>query len=551
MSGRSVAAVLVAGWLVGSGWGQAAGAGAGAGAAGPAAQAVAANGSCKVDRAETSAAQKALAREEYDLAAELYGKMKGSAPSESRAGTVRVLLAEDKVAEAQGLAEAWVAETPKNAAALETLAEVQLRAGQPTAAYLTAKEAVAADVCFARAFLVYGEFEDMSGYFAFSKRHFEMAHRLAPGDLDIRQAWMATLPKKKRLEEERAALSDESLMNAKDRARLRDSIDHAGDYNRSDCSLATPVQTAKIPIQRIMDGPYRVQGLALDVKFNDKRRRLEIDTGASGLLLSRSAASSLGLTRERQVETGGIGDKGKVATSIAHVASLKIGGLEFHNCVVRILEKSSALDIDGLIGGNVFSKFLVSLDFPKSELRLDPLPPRPEEKAETAALKTADSRPETPGVESGDSVEEPVHDRYVAPEMKDWEPIFRVGHDLLLRVSIGEAKNRLFIVDTGAESTLISPDAARSVTKVKGDSEVRIRGISGEVEKVFQTGKFKIHFANLVLPVEAMTAIDTTHISHNAGVEVSGFMGATVLNLLTVHIDYRDNLMKFDYVPKN
>ena len=85
-----------------------------------------------------------------------------------------------------------------------------------------------------------------------------------------------------------------------------------------------------------MDGPNRSVGLALDVQFNGKRRRLEIDTGASGLLLSRGAASSLGLTREQKIETGGIGDKGNVTSSIAHVASVKIGGLEFLDCRVEI-----------------------------------------------------------------------------------------------------------------------------------------------------------------------------------------------------------------------
>jgi hypothetical protein len=29
--------------------------------------------------------------------------------------------------------------------------------------------------------------------------------------------------------------------------------------------------------------------------------------------------------------------------------------------------------------------------------------------------------------------------------------------------------------------------------------------------------------------------------------EISGFLGASTLNLLTIHIDYRDGLVKFDY----
>jgi hypothetical protein len=32
--------------------------------------------------------------------------------------------------------------------------------------------------------------------------------------------------------------------------------------------------------------------------------------------------------------------------------------------------------------------------------------------------------------------------------------------------------------------------------------------------------------------------------------EISGFLGANTLDLLTIHIDYRDGLVKFDYDPK-
>jgi hypothetical protein len=47
-----------------------------------------------------------------------------------------------------------------------------------------------------------------------------------------------------------------------------------------------------------------------------------------------------------------------------------------------------------------------------------------------------------------------------------------------------------------------------------------------------------------------MTSIDTSNLSHDTGVEISGFLGDPVLLHLAVHIDYRDNLIKFDYDPK-
>ena len=47
-----------------------------------------------------------------------------------------------------------------------------------------------------------------------------------------------------------------------------------------------------------------------------------------------------------------------------------------------------------------------------------------------------------------------------------------------------------------------------------------------------------------------MTAIDMTSISHDAGVEVSGLIGAPALFQVVLHIDYRDNLVWCEYTAK-
>jgi hypothetical protein len=40
-----------------------------------------------------------------------------------------------------------------------------------------------------------------------------------------------------------------------------------------------------------------------------------------------------------------------------------------------------------------------------------------------------------------------------------------------------------------------------------------------------------------------------TRISEGTGTEVSGILGFTMLNLLDLQIDYRDNLVNFNYDP--
>ncbi len=49
---------------------------------------------------------------------------------------------------------------------------------------------------------------------------------------------------------------------------------------------------------------------------------------------------------------------------------------------------------------------------------------------------------------------------------------------------------------------------------------------------------------------QIMTAIDTTDISHDDGVEVSGLIGEPTLFQLVLHIDYRDNLVWCEHPAK-
>jgi predicted aspartyl protease len=385
---------------------------------------------------------------------------------------------------------------------------------------------------------------------ASSKRLIEQAYKLHPTDDDINTAWIATLPRKERLVKWADYAEHSDQISEENRAKLKTNLEKESLYHVSDCRMApTSPREAKVSMAEIMDGPTRFVGWGLDVQFNGKRRRLQIDTGASGITISRAAAMFLGIQREDATQMWGVGDKGDVKTSIAHVASIKIGGIEFTNCPVEILEKWSVLDSDGLIGGDVFAASQLTLDFPKHELRIAPLPERPGEKKDAAA---------TPEATGDDEVVE-AHDPYIAPEMAKWQRIYRYGHDLLMPTGIVETKRikddtawkeKLFILDTGASLNFISPAAAKEVTKVSRDRDTEVRGISGEVDKVYEAGKFTLAFAGLRLDSPSMTAIDTSKDSHADGVEISGFIGAPALTQLVLHIDYRDNLVWCEYTPK-
>jgi predicted aspartyl protease len=497
---------------------------------------------CIVNHESPSEAQLALDREEYEKAEGLYKQRLtvDTADEQAHVGLIRTLIEESKTDDARERAEAFLKERPANSLALETMGEVQFRRGELRPAYDLAVKALTVDPCNARAYLLQGKFESLVAMHAMSRQHLMAAYKLDPKDDAIHGAWMNQLPHDERIKALTESVTHTEHFSDKRLARLKEYLAHEQDYKGDDCKMVSAIPAdmdAQVPLESIMDGPRRFISWGIDVQFNGKRRRLEVDTGASGLLLTKEAAASLNLVRGQKVETGGIGDDGLVTSSIAHVESIKIGGMEFHNCPVRILEKKTAIgqEIDGLIGGNFFAKYLFTLDFPRHRMSLSHLPVRPGEDAKT--------------VDGSDDEQIVVHDRYVAPEMKDWSTVFRSGNDLLLPTRIGESTVKLFIVDTGGSINLISPAAAREVTKVSKDSNSQIRGISGDVKHVLDTGHFTWQFAGMRQQVDRMTAIDTTKISHEVGTEVSGFIGAPVLHVLVMQVDYRDNLIKFEYQP--
>jgi predicted aspartyl protease len=331
------------------------------------------------------------------------------------------------------------------------------------------------------------------------------------------------------------------------------------------CRLVSSAVNTEIPFASLMRDATHIRAFGLDVKLNDRGVRLQIDTGASGLLVSRSVADRAGLTAFSKTEVGGIGSQGGKQGYVAFADSIKIGTLEFHDCAVRVLDARNVVDSDGLIGMDVFSNFLVTLDYPVRKLALGPLPRRPEDIASVKpALETkeGDGKDNDPNDKSEEQDElvsktEPKpgalpggpRDRYIAPEMKDWTPVYRQGHQLMIRAMLNRTSEKLFILDTGSFSTTISSEAARELGKLHVDDRMKIHGISGKVDKVYYAEDVTFYFANLSQKAPEAFAYDLSNLSKNTGLEISGFIGFTTLNQLTMRIDYRDGLVKFDYNP--
>jgi len=318
------------------------------------------------------------------------------------------------------------------------------------------------------------------------------------------------------------------------------------------------VTAAETPLVRLMVDATHLRGYGLTVEVNGKKSKLLLDTGASGITINRNLAAKAAVTNISYTEIGGVGDKGNQNAYVGLVDSLGIGQLEFQNCTVHVLERRSVIGEDGLVGADVFSAFLVDIDFPKEKLRLGELPKRPGEAAAKIALQM--ERPESssggeespPKTAEGKSAATPQpprsgpQDSYVVPEMKSYTRVYRFGHYLLVPTSIGDTPLKLFLLDSGGGNT-ITPSAAAEVTKVSGDSFTIVKGLRGSVNQVYRADQAVVQFGHLRQQMQNLVTFDLTRLSESAGTEVSGIIGFATLRLLDLKIDYRDGIVDFQY----
>jgi len=204
---------------------------------------------------------------------------------------------------------------------------------------------------------------------------------------------------------------------------------------------------------------------------------------------------------------------------------------------VEAVERNSVVDDDGLIGSDVFSHFLVNINFPDYQLELTPLPPLPPPTANEKAL-----------VEKYPKIAR-FRDGFVPPEFRDFAPVYRFGHMLLIPTRINELSPKLFIIDTGGFSDTISPEAAREVTKVRGDSNFKVKGLNGAVKDVFTADKLTLTFSHFRQPARDMIAFDTSKMTPATDPEIAGGLGFAMLYQMQLKIDYRDGLVDFVYDP--
>jgi len=520
---------------------------------------------CKVVPAHTpSEAEVVFQKGEHDKAASILEADLAKTPNdpEKTALLIRALLWQRKTAEASDVLTKAIAAHPDSPTLLTENAEVLFRQGKPWEVGSALASALKVDPCFPRAYILYGWLMSAESNRASERKAIQTAHQLDPNDPEIRSYWMNTLTLKERIAAIDALIASGTIVDEQELKRRQKNLDYLkklADEPPKPCRLVSSSSSADLPLQSIIQerhGVLATTAWALSVGINGHDSLLHVDTGASGLSVTKAVAEHAGLRSSGAEAIRGIGDEGPQHGYQAYADHIKIGDLDFKDCTVTVLEKGMG-DTDGLIGADVFSHFLVSIDYPLHKIKLDPLPSPPNQvEIEVPSLSTANTDNDESQANAGGSVSDSESvpprftNRYVAPEMKDWVQIYHVGHNLIIPVSLRPPEIELFIVDTGAFSTIVAPEAAREVTKVDVNSNMTISGLNGAVSKPYVAESLDIRFGGISKHELGVPALPMEMESMYSAMNISGLLGADILEELTIHIDYRDGLMKFEYDPK-
>ncbi len=488
----------------------------------------------------------------------------------AQTGLVRALLRQQKIDEALAEANKAVAAQPNSAALLAAMGDVQFRLAEMAEAENSYLHAQRIDRKELHSYLGLARLYNAYSLHGRAYQELKAAYQIAPDDPEVQRLWFRRLGRRERIAAIQAYLAGEHPDDPEETEYLQHYLEFLKatiDQPAHVCKMVSKVEQTDTKLDPMSPDARHLVGYGLSVKLNGRNSRLLLDTGASGILIGRKFAEKAGLTHISDIRYFGIGDKGQQGGYLALAEHIRIGELEFADCVVHVADKIQLTDEDGLIGADVFGSYLIDIDFPSEKLRLSALPQRPDEPAAPATLNSggeSHSSPddtEGPGDRKAESVADaskptnatagprPPRDRYVAPEMKEWTPVFRFGHELLIVTTVNTSKPMLFLIDTGSQLNDLSIRAGRELGKISSDSTVHIKGLSGSVAQVYRADNATLRFGHFAQKNQSIVTFDLSGMSKSTGTEVSGILGFQVLRMLQVKIDYRDGLVDFVYDP--
>jgi tetratricopeptide (TPR) repeat protein len=461
-----------------------------------------------------SEARQLFRKADFRAAADAFRKLIETKPSdEAYSGLVQSLLKADDVKAAEEASEKALAGFPESALAHAARGDVYFRRGKIPEAESEYKAALKLDDKSPRGWLGQGKVDAVLARNAKSKAAIIKAHELDPEDGDALYEWAIRLPYPENI----AALEKHLAEFHNDKEVER----HEREYKEFVKAIAgrkvwvpaRDVERTEIKMELLTVGSSLARrGYGLRVRLNDRATvTLLLDTGSSGVTITRKLAEKIGASKLSEQALEGVGKNGAATGYKAWIDKVTIGELEFHDCFIHATPREIA-EVDGTIGTDVFAKYLITLDVPRQKLQLDPLP------------ATGEERPAEPA--------------------GPFTQAFSFGHFLLVPTEVSKKATGLFVIDSGANANTISPELGRRLPEMRAYN-LFVSGASGKANSAFIADNATLHFAKVNRSGERISTVDLNSVSKDLGVEISGQIGFSAMEGMKLIIDYRDGLVQF------
>ena len=450
---------------------------------------------------------------------------------------VRSQIELDKTADALASAQKAVAALPTSGDAEALLGEALLRNGQIAEAQAAFNKGYTTDHCSALAVYDIGRFSNLASRHAIAAKAFATAHTLAPADPAITAAYATSLPEDARGPALKTLLASSPMLPPVEIARLNVALAIA-DQHKS-CTPLEPGNAAKLDLLGLMLYGTHARGFGIKVKVdNADLPILELDSSVSGIVLNPSDAKKAGVKPLFATSPApGI-------TYYAVADHIKIGPLEYKDCVVRVAPAAALANSNSLIGTDFFRDHLQHIDYVLKTYTLTPYP--------------------TPAAG--------LTDRVVGADQRDWTPIFVNGSDILIPTLLNKKGPYTFLLATGSHISILAPGVNKKILLAVRDANLNLHGSSAAIIKVIPkfggsdddhalvygpTGVLlrpsqpikvpSFQFTNNEFLDDQTLSFDLTPKSHDGGIEISGLLGFSTLREFFTDIDYRNGLVKIAY----
>ena len=244
------------------------------------------------------------------------------------------------------------------------------------------------------------------------------------------------------------------------------------------------------------------------------------DIGASTTTLSSQLAERLGIQTYDGHKKEAMGVGGGIPTKFAAVDSIAIGSMVFKNEEVYVLNLDLALrgcgKHDGVIGHSTLKSCRFSLSYEKQRLKL-----------QEGNSSMGDERRE-----------------------KDWYPFEYIDNTHLIRapVYINGRGPFDFVIDTGAGSSVITPELAKSLNLRTEPVNGIARGIGGDVKlELVSLDHFSL--GSFVQEGMQVAVVDLASVSPRGRLIENGIVGSDILHRLELTVDYP--MKQLTFVPEH